>query len=136
MVRNPTEGDWTMNNKVKAVLGALLITAVATPAFAGPHHRHDKHHNEGVHLAAEIIGLVGRALGVVNPPQTVVVTHPAPPPPPVQTVVVTQPAPRPVIVTPPPRPVVRRPAPPPRRPAPARHAPPPKHGGHHGGHRR
>ena len=139
-----------MNNKVKTILGVLLVTAIATPAFAGPHHKHDKRHNEGVHLAAEIIGLVGQALRITTPPppppqtvivtqpapppppvQTVIVTQPAPPPPPVQTVVVTQPAPRPVIVTPPPRPVVRRPAPPPRRPAPAR-----KQGGHHGGHRR
>ena len=121
-----------MNNKVKTILGVLLVTAIATPAFAGPHHKHDKRHNEGVHLAAEIIGLVGQALRVTAPPpKTVVVTQPAPPPPPVQTVVVTQPAPRPVVVTPPPRPVVRRPAPPPRRPAPAR-----KQGGHHGGHRR
>ena len=114
-----------MNNKVKTILGVLLVTAIATPAFAGPHHKHDKRHNEGVHLAAEIIGLVGQALRITTPP-----------PPPPQTVIVTQPAPRPVIVTPPPRPVVRRPAPPPRKPAPARPAPPPKQGGHHGGHRR
>lgn len=129
-----------MNNKVKTILGVLLVTAIATPAFAGPHHKHDKRHNEGVHLAAEIIGLVGQALRITTPPppppQTVIVTQPAPPPPPVQTVVVTQPAPRPVVVTPPPRPAVRRPAPPPRKPAPARPAPPPKQGGHHGGHRR
>ena len=129
-----------MNNKVKTILGVLLVTAIATPAFAGPHHKHDKRHNEGVHLAAEIIGLVGQALRITTPPppppQTVIVTQPAPPPPLVQTVVVTQPAPRPVIVTPPPRPVVRRPAPPPRKPAPARPAPPSKQGGHHGGHRR
>ena len=129
-----------MNNKVKTILGVLLVTAIATPAFAGPHHKHDKRHNEGVHLAAEIIGLVGQALRITTPPppppQTVIVTQPAPPSPPVQTVVVTQPAPRPVIVTPPPRPVVRRPAPPPRNPAPVRPAPLPKQGGHHGGHRR
>ena len=41
-----------MNNKVKTILGVLLDTAIATPAFAGPHHKHDKLHNEGVHLAA------------------------------------------------------------------------------------
>ena len=116
-----------MNNKIKIVLGALLIAGIATPTFAAPPPRHDKHHNEGLHLAAGIINLVGQVLQI-GKPQTVVVT---PPPPPPQTVIIHQPTP-----PPPPQPVIiHRPAPPRRHAVPARPAPHPRkpHGGptHH-----
>ena len=113
-----------MNNKVKFIAGTLLTVLIAAPVFAAPphHDRHDKHHNEGVHLAAEIIGLVGKVLGIAEPPPPPVVA-PAPvviAPPPRPVVI----APAPVVVAPPPRPVVVAP---PRKPAPQRHvAPAPK----------
>ena len=114
-----------MNNKFKIVLGALLIAGIATPTFAAPPPRHDKHHNEGLHLAAGIINLVGQVLQI-GKPQTVVVT---PPPPPQQTIVVTPPPPPPKTV------VIHQPAPPRRHAVPARPAPHPgkPHGGptHH-----
>ena len=102
-----------MNNKFKIVLGALLIAGIATPTFAAPPPRHDKHHNEGLHLAAGIINLVGQVLQI-GKPQTVVVT---PPPPPQQTIVVTPPPPPPKTV------VIHQPAPPRRHAVPARPAP-------------
>ena len=95
----------------KIALGIGIIGLCAMPVMAGPHHgRHHHHGNDGVRLAANIIGLVGAAL---QGPQTAV-TQPA--------VVVTPP---PVVHCPPPPRVVHyRPAPPPRRhhhPAPPRH---------------
>ena len=93
--------------KIALVLGIAAICTV--PAMAGPHHGRGAHHrgNDGVRLAANIIGLVNTALrapaAVVTPP--------------------------PVVVTPPP--VIRHCPPPPRhhhyRPAP----PPRRHHGHH-----
>ncbi|MBQ9753145.1 MAG: hypothetical protein IJV93_00160 [Lentisphaeria bacterium] len=94
--------------KIALVLGIAAICTV--PAMAGPHHGRGAHHrgNDGVRLAANIIGLVNTALrapaAVVTPP--------------------------PVLVTPPP--VIRHCPPPPRhhhyRPAPP---PPRRHHGHH-----
>ena len=79
--------------KSQQLLMVLLLVGTGC-ALEGRHH-----HNEGVHLAAEIVGLVRTA--VAPPTKTVVVTQPAPAP-----VVVTQPAPvvvtqpAPVVVTP------------------------------------
>jgi len=95
--------------KIACCLGIMGLCAV--PAMA-----HGHHHNDGVRLASNIIGLVG---AVVNP-APVVVTRPA---------VVAAPAP--VVVTPPPAaPVVVVPL----RHHPVRHyAPAPRHHrGHHG----
>ena len=75
--------------KTKYFLTALLLAASAAALQARPHH------NEGVHLAAEIVGLVKTA--ITPAPQTVVVA-PAPAPAPV--VVAPAPAPAPVVVTP------------------------------------
>ena len=99
---------------MKAVKIALVIgvAAVCTlPVAAGPHHGRHHHGNDGVRLAANIVGLVKNALQIQQP---VVVTAPA--------VVVTPP---PVVHCPPPR-RHHRPLPP----------PPPWKGHHHRGHGR
>lgn len=99
------------NTKIALV---IAVAAVCTlPAMAGPHHR-DHHGNDGVRLAANIIGLVNTALK----PKVVTVPVAVTPPP----VVVTHPAP--VIHCPPPPPRHHRPLPPPRA----------RHGHHKGGH--
>ena len=125
----------------------IPVTVLLGAAFCAD--AHPRHHNEGVHLAAEIVGLVRSVIApkpvVVTPPPPPVVVTPAPvvvapPPPPVVVtpapVVVT---PAPVVVTPPP--VVVAPPPPPRpvyhhRPAPPprpvyHHRPAPRHPGRH-----
>ena len=79
-------------SKEKYLFAALLLLGAGTTLSARPHH------NEGLHLASEIVGLVRTAVA----PAPVVVTRPAP-------VVVTPPAP--VVVTPPASVVVTRPAP-------------------------
>lgn len=98
----------------KIAFGIVLAAACTLPAMAGPHHRdHRRHHdNDGVRLAANIIGLVG---AVLQPAPKVVV------------------APPPVVHCPPPAPVVHCPPPPPRHHH-HRPAPPPRHHGprHHG----
>ena len=80
--------------KSKYVLPVLLLLGAGTLLSA----RH--HHNEGLHLAAEIVGLVRTA---VTPPPVVVAPAQAP--------VVVAPAPAPVVVAPAPAPVVVAPAP-------------------------
>ncbi|MBR7139204.1 MAG: hypothetical protein IKD44_06630 [Lentisphaeria bacterium] len=94
--------------KIALVIG---ITAICTlPAMAAPHHGHHHRGNDGLRLAANIVGVVRNALQFQTPQ---VVTQP---------IVVTPP---PVIHCPPPR-HHHRPLPPP---------PPPRHG-HHKGHGR
>ncbi|MBO5792309.1 MAG: hypothetical protein J6S54_07530, partial [Lentisphaeria bacterium] len=87
-------------SKEKYMFAALLLLGAGTTLSARTHH------NEGLHLASEIVGLVRTAIApapvVVTRPAPVVVTRPAP-------VVVTPPAP--VVVTPPAPVVVTRPAP-------------------------
>ena len=89
--------------KSKYVLPVLLLLGAGTLLSA----RH--HHNEGLHLAAEIVGLVRTAVTpapvVVAPAPAPVVVAPAPAP------VVVAPAPAPVVVAPAPAPVVVAPAP-------------------------
>ena len=77
-------------SKNKYFFPVLLLLGAGTMLSA----RH--HHNEGLHLAAEIVGLVRTAVA----PAPVVVTRPAPAP------VVVTPAPAPVVVTPAPAPAV------------------------------
>ena len=103
------------NTKIIAIVSALLIAGGLT---ARPHHHK---HDDGLRLAAGIVGLVANVLA----PTPVVVAAPPPPPPPV--VVVPPPPPRPIVVAPPPRRYA--PPPPPRR----HHAPPPRN--HHRGRR-
>lgn len=90
---------------MKKLLVTLCIGGLIIPLFAGPPRgRHDdRHHHKkdgGLHLAAEIVGLVG---DVLAPRPKVVVVRETPPPPP-------------------PR---RPPPPPPRRYAPPPPPPPP-----------
>ena len=98
--------------KIACCLGIVGLCAV--PAMAHGHHRH--HHNDGIRLAANVVGLVG----AVVKPAPVIVTQPAvvaaPAP-----VVVAPPPPAPVVVTPPRHHPVRHYAPAPRH-----------HRGHHG----
>ena len=75
-----------------------LLVALFLAGTGGVLEARSHHHNEGVHLASEIVGLVKNAIAPA--PRTVVVTQPAP-------VVVTRPAP--VVVTP--APVVVTPVP-------------------------
>ena len=69
-----------MNITKKIVCGIVAAGIAVVPAMAGEHGGHHRHHggNDGVRLAAEIIGVVRHALE----PAPVVVHHPAPPPPP------------------------------------------------------
>lgn len=70
-----------MNITRKIVCGIVLAGITVLPAMAGghggDHHRHDRG-NDGVRLAAEIVGLVRNVLA----PAPVVVHHTPPPPPP------------------------------------------------------
>ena len=53
------------------------------PPKGGPgHSHHDRPHNEGVHLAAEIVGLVKNIVAPTPAPPPPPHHHPAPPPPP------------------------------------------------------
>ena len=81
------------NTKIIAIVSALLIAGGLT---ARPHHHK---HDDGLRLAAGIVGLVANVLA----PTPVVVAAPPPPPPPP---VVVTPPPAPVVVTPAPAPVV------------------------------
>ena len=69
-----------MNVTKKIVCGIALAGVVALPAMAGGRGDHHRHHggNDGVRLAAEIIGLVRTALT----PVPAVTFRPEPPPPP------------------------------------------------------
>ena len=103
------------NTKIIAIVSALLIAGGLT---ARPHHHK---HDDGLRLAAGIVGLVANVLA----PTPVVVAAPPPPPPP------------PVVVTQPPPPVIIRHPAYHHRPAPAvRHHNPPRGGRPHRGHRR
>lgn len=90
-------------NLKKFTLALVVVGGCTLPVMAGHGHHHKE--NDGVRLAAEIIGLVG---AVLNPHPAVVAPAPvvvAPPPPP-----------PPIVVPAPPTPVIiHRPAPPPRR---------------------
>ena len=91
-------------NLKKITLALIVVGGCTLPVMAGHGHHHKE--NDGVRLAAEIIGLVG---AVLNPQPAVVVT-PAP------VVVAPPPPPPPIVVPVPPAPVIiHRPAPPPRR---------------------
>ena len=112
----------------------ILGIAIIGGATLCAHPRHGHHGNKGLHLATDIVNLVGasvRAVTAVAAPRPAVVVHTAPAPAPA--VVVHTPPPPPVIVhtpPPPPRPVViHTPPPPPRhhhRPTPP---PPPRRPG-------
>lgn len=111
---------------MKKLLTAVCLCGLVIPLIAAPHHKKDHHRHKdkdgGLHLAAEIVGLVG---DVIAPRPKVVVVKPPPPPPP--RVVVAPPPPPP----PPPRVVVAPPPPPP--PPPPRRVvvvPPPPHYGY------
>ena len=67
-----------MNIVKKIVCGIAVAGIAVVPAMAGEHGGHHHGGNDGVRLAAEIIGVVRQALA----PTPVVVHHPAPPPPP------------------------------------------------------
>lgn len=84
-----------MNRITRITAGVVLAAVFTVPLMAGPkHHRNHHHHgNDGVRLAAQIVGLVKNAIA----PAPVVVTRPAPV----------------VIAPPPPRYRHHRPAPPP-----------------------
>lgn len=91
-------------NLKKFTLALVVVGGCTLPVMAGHGHHHKE--NDGVRLAAEIIGLVG---AVLNPLPAVVVA-PAP------VVVAPPPPPPPIVVPAPPTPVIiHRPAPPPRR---------------------
>ena len=91
-------------NLKKFTLAVVVVGGCTLPVMAGHGHHHKE--NDGVRLAAEIIGLVG---AVLNPHPAVVVA-PAP------VVVAPPPPPPPIVVPAPPTPVIiHRPAPPPRR---------------------
>ena len=68
-----------MNITGKIVCGIALVGITIVPAMAGGHggHHHHDHGNDGVRLAAEIVGLVRN---VFTPAPAL--RHPAPPPPP------------------------------------------------------
>ena len=78
-------------NLKKFTLALIVVGGCTLPVMAGHGHHHKE--NDGVRLAAEIIGLVGAVLN----PQPVVVT------------------PAPVVVAPPPPVVIHRHTPLPRR---------------------
>ena len=68
-----------MNITRKIVCGIALVGITIVPVMAGGHggnHHHD-HGNDGVRLAAEIVGLVRNIFEPTPAPR-----HPAPPPPP------------------------------------------------------
>ena len=79
-----------MNVMKKIVCGIALAGIAVFPATAGEHGGHHRHHegNNGVRLAAEIVGLVRNALAPVptvlrhdpppEPPRRREIGHPAP----------------------------------------------------------
>ena len=116
------------------LFGAVLLCGATL--CARPHHG-GHHGNKGLHLAADIVNLVGagvHTVAAVVTPRPVVVHHAPPPPPPV-VVHHAPPPPPPVVVhhVPHPRPVIVHPAPHPR-PAP-HHGPGYRGPGYRGPHR-
>jgi len=96
-------------NLKKFTLALVVVGGCTLPVMAGHGHHHKE--NDGVRLAAEIIGLVGAVLNpqpVVVTPAPVVVAPPPPPP-------VVVPAPPPPVVVPAPPVVIHRHTPLPRR---------------------
>lgn len=93
-------------NLKKFTLALVVVGGCTLPVMAGHGHHHKE--NDGVRLAAEIIGLVG---AVLNPQPTVVVAPPVVAPAPV----VVAPPPPPIVVPAPPPVIIHRHAPPPRR---------------------
>ncbi|MBR2373467.1 MAG: hypothetical protein IKA87_04480 [Lentisphaeria bacterium] len=65
----------------KIFLGVGVAFLCACPVMAGArgHHPHHRGGNDGVRLAANIIGLVGAALKTAEP-APIVITPPPPPP--------------------------------------------------------
>lgn len=92
-----------------AMVGITLMAGPRDHNRHGRHHDHHHHHNNGVRLAADIVGLVGAGLNILRPANTVVVQQPAVVAPVAPTVVYPAPPPvyqRPVYVQPIPRPIV------------------------------